>query len=75
MNNRKDAIIKGFLQESFNELIENMEKKSSSSQKQKMFDEYQASLLNNMDVCGEENFEFFKQLCYEKLNVFNEKSE
>ena len=56
-----------------------MEKKSSVSQKQKMFDDYQQSLLNNKDILGEENFEFFKKLCYEKLNVVNvddeEKSE
>ena len=75
LNNRKDAIIKGFLNESFTSLVAEMEKKSSPSQKQKMFDDYQQSLINNKDILGEENFEFFKQLCYEKLNVVNEKSE
>ena len=75
LNNRKDAIIKGFINETFNNLVNDMEKKTSASQKQKMFDDYQQSLINNKDILGEENFEFFKQLCYEKLNVVNEKSE
>ena len=66
---RKDAIIKGFLNETFLELVKEMEKKTSPSQKQKMFDDYQQSLMNNMDVLGEENFEFFKKLCIENLNV------
>ncbi|MBR2875895.1 MAG: hypothetical protein IKC01_02040 [Clostridia bacterium] len=69
---RKDAIIKGFLNESFNELIINMEKKSSTAQKQKMFDDYQQSLINNKEILGEENFEFFKELCMKKLNVVTE---
>ena len=73
LNNRKDAIIKGFINETFNNLIADMEKKTSPSQKQKMFDDYQQSLINNKDILGEENFEFFKQICYEKLNVINEK--
>ena len=72
LNTRKDAIIKGFINESFTNLVSEMEKKSSPSQKQKMFDDYQQSLINNKDVLGEENFEFFKKLCMEKLNVINE---
>ena len=40
-----------------------------------MFDDYQQSLLNNKDILGEENFEFFKKLCYEKLNVVNNDEE
>jgi len=75
MNNRKDAIIKGFINETFNNLVNDMEKKTSASQKQKMINDYQQSLINNKDVLGEEIFEFFKQLCYEKLNVVNEKRE
>lgn len=79
LTTRKDAIIKGFINESFGDLVAAMEKKSSASQKQKMFDDYQQSLLNNKDILGEENFEFYKKLCYEKLNVVNvddeEKSE
>lgn len=75
LKNRKDAIIKGFLNESFTTLVTEMEKKSSPSQKQKMFNDYQQALINNKEILGEENFEFFKQLCYEKLNVVNEKSE
>ena len=70
-----NAIIKGFINESFCELVENMEKKSTASQKQKMFDDYKQSLLNNKDILGEENFEFFKKLCYEKLNVVNNDEE
>ncbi len=66
---RKDRIIKGFIYESFNELVANIEKARSGSQKQKLFDEYQASLLNNIEICGEENFEFFKELCRDKLNI------
>ncbi len=69
LNARKDKIIKGFIFESFNDLVENLEKTKSPSAKQKMFDTYQASLINNMDVCGEENFDFFKSLCREKLNI------
>ena len=75
LNNRKDAIIKGFINESFCNLVADMDKKSSPSQKQKMFDDYQQSLINNKDILGEENFEFFKNLCYEKLNVISEESE
>lgn len=75
LNNRKDAIIKGFINETFSNLVTEMEKKGSASQKQKMFDDYQQALINNKDILGEENFEFFKQLCYEKLNVVSEKSE
>lgn len=66
---RKDKIIKGFIYDSFSQLLEDIEKTKSNSSKQKMFDTYQASLINNMDVCGEENFEFFKSLCREKLNI------
>ena len=69
ITNRKDAIINGFLNETFLDLVKEMEKKSSPSQKQKMFDDYQQSLINNMDILGEENFEFFKKLCLENLNV------
>ncbi|MBO5896794.1 MAG: hypothetical protein J6Q83_05805 [Clostridia bacterium] len=66
---RRDKIIKGFIYESFTQLVEELEKKKSPSAKQRLFDEYQASLLNKLDVCGEENFEFFKTLCREKLNI------
>lgn len=69
LNSRKDKIIKGFIYDSFSRLVEDIEKTKSPSSKQKMFDTYQASLINNMDVCGEENFEFFKSLCREKLNI------
>ena len=77
LKNRKDAIIKGFLNETFKELVSDMAKKSSPSQKQKMFDDYQQSLINNKEILGEENFEFFKELCFEHLNVVKdeEKSE
>ena len=75
LTTRKDAIIKGFINESFCDLVTAMEKKSSASQKQKMFDDYQQSLINNKDILGEENFEFFKKLCYEKLNVINADSD
>ncbi len=75
LNNRKDAIIKGFINETFTNLVIDMEKKVSPSQKQKMFDDYQQSLINNKDILGEENFEFFKKLCYEKLNVINNANE
>ncbi len=71
LNTRKNAIIKGFLNESFNELVEKINSKSSPSQRQRLFDEYQQSLINNIDVLGEENFEFFKELCVKKLNVKN----
>ncbi len=66
---RKDKIIRGFINDSFNALVENINNARSASAKQKMFDEYQASLINNIDICGEENFEFFKNLCREKLNI------
>ncbi|MBE6796471.1 MAG: hypothetical protein E7533_07830 [Ruminococcaceae bacterium] len=69
LNERRDRIIKGFINETFNELIEEIEKKKNPSQKQKLFDDYQNSLINNMDICGEENFEFFKELCRKKLNI------
>lgn len=75
LTKRKDAIIKGFINESFCDLVDAMEKKTSVSQKQKMFDDYQQSLLNNKDILGEDNFEFFKKLCYEKLNVVNNEHE
>lgn len=69
LQERKDKIIRGFIYDSFTQLITDIEKTKSPSSKQKMFDTYQASLINNMDVCGEENFEFFKTLCREKLNI------
>ncbi len=66
---RRDKIIRGFIYESFTQLVTDIEAKKSPTQKQRLFDEYQVSLLNNLDVCGEENFEFFKDLCREKLNI------
>lgn len=77
LTSRKDAIIKGFLNETFLTLVKEMAQKASSAQKQKMFDDYQQSLMNNMDILGEDNFEFFKELCYKHLDVVNdeEKSE
>ncbi len=69
---RRDKIIRGFIYESFTQLVEDIEKKKNPSAKQRLFDEYQASLLNKLDVCGEENFEFFKDLCREKLNIKGE---
>ena len=73
INSRKDKIIKGFIYESFNELMEKIEKASSPKAKQKLFDEYQGQLMFHIDVCGEENFEFFKELCRDKLNITEEK--
>ena len=70
---RKDKIIKGFIYESFNELIEKIEKTSNPTAKQKLFDEYQGQLMFHFDICGEENFEFFKELCRDKLNIVEEK--
>ncbi|MGN0527202.1 MAG: hypothetical protein ACI4IF_07170 [Acutalibacteraceae bacterium] len=72
LEERKDRIIRGFINESFNDLAVKLESKGSVSQKQKLFDEYQNALIANMDVCGEENFEFFKTLCREKLNIIEE---
>ncbi len=69
LKERRDKIIKGFIYESFTSLVAEIEAKRSPSAKQKLFDEYQASLMNNIDVCGEENFEFFKGLCRDKLNI------
>ncbi len=69
LNERRDRIIKGFINESFNDLIQEIDKARTPNQKQKLFDTYQASLLNNIDVCGEENFDFFKGLCRDKLNI------
>lgn len=66
---RGDKIIKGFIYESFMNMLEELESKKNPSAKQRIFDEYQAALLNNMDICGEENFEFFKELCRDKLNI------
>lgn len=69
LNTRRDKIIRGFIYESFCELVKQIELKRSSAAKQKLFDEYQAALLNNLEICGEENFEFFKNLCRDKLNI------
>ena len=69
LNERKNRIIKGFINETFSALVEEIEKSPKASRKQKLFDDYQNSLINNIDVCGEENFEFFKELCREKLNI------
>lgn len=66
---RGDKIIKGFIYDSFMCMLEELESKKNPAAKQRIFDEYQASLLNNMDICGEENFEFFKELCRDKLNI------
>lgn len=72
INERRDRIIKGFINETFTQLVEELEKTKSPSKKQKLFDDYQNSLINNIDICGEENFEFFKNLCREKLNISEE---
>lgn len=72
LNEKRDAIIRGFVNESFNQLVFELEKTNSPSKKQRLFDEYQAALVNNADVLGEENFEFFKKLCREKLNIIEE---
>ncbi len=70
---RKDKIIRGFIYESFNELMEKIDKTTNPKVKQKLFDEYQGQLMFNIDICGEENFEFFKNLCRDKLNISEEK--
>ncbi len=72
INERRDKIIKGFINETFTELVKQIEATKSPSKKQKLFDDYQNSLINNIDICGEENFEFFKMLCREKLNISEE---
>ena len=54
-------------------LVKQIEEAKSPSKKQKLFDDYQNSLINNIDICGEENFEFFKELCRDKLNITEEK--
>lgn len=69
INERRDRIIRGFINESFNDLVKQIEAQRNPAKKQKLFDDYQNSLINNIDVCGEENFEFFKNLCREKLNI------
>ena len=69
INGRRDRIIRGFINESFNDLVKQIEAQRNTAKKQKLFDDYQNSLINNIDVCGEENFEFFKNLCREKLNI------
>ena len=69
INARRDKIIRGFINESFNDLVKQIEVQRSPAKKQKLFDDYQNSLINNIDICGEENFEFFKMLCREKLNI------
>lgn len=69
LTKRKDAVIRGFIFDSFTELVSQIEKKHGNSAKQKLFDEYQAGLLANIDICGEENFEYFKKLVREKLNI------
>lgn len=72
LNEKRDAIIRGFIADSFNSLLTEIEKTASSSKKQRLFDEYQAALVGNADVCGEDNFEYFKRLCREKLNIIEE---
>ena len=69
INARRDKIIRGFINESFNDLVKQIELQRSPAKKQKLFDDYQNSLINNIDICGEENFEFFKDLCRDKLNI------
>lgn len=69
LNARKDKIIRGFIYESFTELVEKIEKTNNPNAKQKLFDDYQNQLMFNIEVCGEENFEFFKDLCRDKLNI------
>ena len=69
LNARKDKIIRGFIYESFTELVEKIEKTNNPNANQKLFDDYQNQLMFNIEVCGEENFEFFKDLCRDKLNI------
>lgn len=66
---RRDKIIRGFIYETFTELVEKIEKTTNPNTKQKLFDDYQGQLMFNIETCGEENFEFFKQLCRDKLNI------
>lgn len=72
LNSKREAIIKGFIADSFNTLLDELNKAKSPSKKQRLFDEYQAALVSNADVLGEENFEYFKRLCREKLNIIEE---
>ena len=69
LENRRDKIIRGFIYESFSELVEKIEKTNNPNTKQKLFDDYQGQLMYNIDICGEANFEFFKELCRDKLNI------
>lgn len=69
LDSRREKIIRGFIYETFTELVEKIEKTNNPNAKQKLFDDYQGQLMFNIETCGEENFEFFKQLCRDKLNI------
>lgn len=69
---KRDKLIRGFLSDSFDDLVNRINAKRSPGAKQKVFDEYQNAILAYSDDVGEENFEFFKQLCREKLNIVEE---
>ncbi len=72
INSKKDAIIKGFICDSFKNLLTQLEGKKSNSAKQKLFDEYQAALMNGIGGFGDEYFEYFKELCKSKLGAAEE---
>lgn len=59
----KHDIIGAFIERSFYDIIDKIKKKRSIHTKQKLFDDYQASLLHFQDYIDEENQKFFKELC------------
>lgn len=60
---KKHDIVGAFIERSFYDTVDKVNKKHSARSKQKIFDEYQSSLLRFQDLIDEENQNFFRELC------------
>lgn len=60
---KKHDIIGAFIERSFYDTVDKINKKRSARTKQKIFDEYQSSLLGYQELIDEENQDFFRELC------------
>ena len=63
ITDNKHDIIGAFIERSFYDMVDRLNKKRTASGKQKIFDEYQSSLLSFQDVIDEDNQIFFRELC------------
>ena len=65
INENEVYIVGAFLERSFDDMVSRLEKKHSAKAKQKIFDEYQSTLMSYSDMINDENQEHFRELCEE----------